>query len=39
MGSGLVKMVDLVEANFYGQSRDDMEPRMEGWAKIDCVVV
>ena len=39
MGSGLVKMVDPMEANFYGHSRDDTKPGMEGWAKIDCVVV
>ena len=38
MGSGLVKMVDPMEANFCGHSRDDTEPRMEGWAEVDHVV-
>ena len=38
MGSGLVKMADLVGAIFYGHSRDDTLPRMEGLAEIGCVV-
>ena len=38
-GSGLVKTVDLVGANVYGHSKDDTEPRMEGRAEIDHVVV
>ena len=35
MLSGLVKMVDLVGAIFYGRSRDGKEPGMEGWVEID----
>ena len=38
MGIGLVKMADLVGAIFYGHSRDDTEPGMEGWVEIDCIV-
>ena len=37
-GSGLVKMADLVGANFCGHSKDGTKPGMEGWAKIDHVV-
>ena len=38
MVSGLVKMVDLVGAIFYGHTRDGIEPRMEEWAEIDRIV-
>ena len=39
MGSGLVKMVDPVGANFCGHTKDDTEPMMEGRVEIDHVVV
>ena len=39
MGSMLEKTADLVGANFYGHSRDDTEPKIEGWVEIDHVVV
>ena len=39
MSGGLVKTVDLVGANLYSHSKDDTEPRMEGWAEIGRVVV
>ena len=38
MGSRLVKMADAVGAIFYGHSRDNTKPGMEGWAEIDPVV-
>ena len=38
MRNGLVKTIDSVRAFCCGHSRDGTEPRMEGWAEIDCVV-